>query len=147
MSEKKTFWRKDRQFCQLSAVWMSFGGHVKLSSANGGRRKGRGRQSPPGIRTAFVRRACRNRAIGLPKPGRERRTKLKLGEIASPLSASSAPFSVENRSVSAESGGVFHRYFPTVLFLLLIMRVIICTIGDYLFDLICNLFELTICFA
>lgn len=43
--------------------------------------------------------------------------------------------------------GVFHRYFPTVLFFFSIIGVIICTIGDYLFDRVCDLFESTIRFA
>lgn len=108
--------------------------------------KGEGSQSPLGIRTAFVRRACRNRAIGLPKPG------VSGGRSGSwlnrfPTFCVFCPVFRRKPECFCRKRGVFHRYFPTVLFFSLIMRVIICTIGDYLFDLICNLFELTICFA
>ena len=143
---KRTFWRKDRQFCQLSAVWTSFGGHVKLSSANGGRRKGEGRQSPPGIRTAFVRRACRNRAIGLLKQG------VSGGRSGSwrnrfPTFCVFCPVFRRKSECFCRRWGVFLRYFPTALFFSSVVRVTVCLIDDYLFDRICDLFELTIRFA
>ena len=107
---KRTFWRKDRQFCQLSAVWTSFGGHVKLSSANGGRRKGRG----VNLHRVSGLRLCAERAEAGRLAYRNwawAADEAEVGEIASPLSASSAPFSVENRSVSAESGEFFTATF------------------------------------
>ena len=71
----------------------------------------------------------------------------EVGEIASPLSASSSPFSVENRSVSAESGEFFTATSRLRCFFSSVMNVIICLIDEYLFDRICDLFELTIRFA
>lgn len=142
---KRTFWRKDRQFCQLSAVWTSFGGHVKLSSAKGGRRKG-GRKSPPGTRTALVRRACRSRAIGLLKPSASGG---RSGSWRNRFPTFCVFFPVFRRKPECfcRKRGVFHHYFPTALFFSLIMRVIVCTIGDYLFDCVCDLFESTIRFV
>ena len=89
---------------------MSFGGHVQLSSAKGGWRKGRGAN----LHRVSGLRLCAERveAGRLGYCNRVRAAdEAEVGEIASPLSASSSPFSVENRSDSAESGEFFTATF------------------------------------
>ena len=108
--------------------------------------KGEGSQSSPGIRTAFVRRACRNRAIGLPKPG------VSSGRSGSwrnrfPTFCVFCPVFRRKPECFCRKRGVFHHYFPTALFFSSIIGVIVCTIGDSLFDCVCNLFESTIRFV
>ena len=108
--------------------------------------KGEGRQSPPGIRTAFVRRACRSREIGLPKPG------VSGGRSGSwrnrfPTFCVFCPVFRRKPECFCRKRGVFHHYFPTALFFSLIMGVIVCYIGGYLFGCVCDLFESTIRFA
>ena len=108
--------------------------------------KGESCQSPSGIRTAFVRRACRNRAIGLPKPG------VSGGRSESwrnrfPTFCVFCPVFRRKPECFCRKRGVFHRYFPTVLFFFPIMSVIVYCIDDYLFDRVCNLLESTIRFA
>ena len=108
--------------------------------------KGEGRKSPPGIRTAFVRRACRSRAIGLLKPGASG------GRSGSwrnrfPTFCVFCPVFRRKSECFCRKWGVFLRYFPTALFFSSVMNVIICLIDDYLFNCVCNLFELTIRFA
>ena len=108
--------------------------------------KGEGRQSPPGVRTAFVRRACRNRAIGLLKQG------VSGGRSGSwrnrfPTFCVFCPVFRRKPECFCRKRGVFYHYFPTALFFSSVMNVIICLIDEYLFDRIYDLFELTIRFA
>lgn len=89
---------------------------------------------------------CRNRAIGLPKPG------VSGGQSGSwrnrfPTFCVFCPVFRRKPECFCRKRGVFYHYFPTALFFSSIMSVIVYCIDDYLFDCVCDLFELTIRFA